>query len=131
MFSHDKVVSFETVDTFPYFQIRASSALHVKLGSPHIDEVKKYCVVTPCITVEAHRCFGGTYCPHLHCRRVSQASNHAEADMNQSLGLVTCLAYSSTLKMEAVCCSETSVNFCWTSWCHITEYSTLKMNENY
>lgn len=32
-----------------------------------------------------------------------------------------CLDYSLTLNMEAVCFSETSVNFYWTAWRHISE----------
>jgi hypothetical protein len=39
--------------------------------------------------------------------------------------LVSCLAYSSTLKMEAICCSETSVDFQWTTWRYMPEVSTL------
>jgi hypothetical protein len=38
--------------------------------------------------------------------------------------LVSYLAYSSTLKMEAVCNSE-PVDFCWTTLCHILEARTL------
>jgi hypothetical protein len=37
--------------------------------------------------------------------------------------LVTCLAYSSTLKMETV--HEISVNFYWATLCHIPEDGTL------
>jgi hypothetical protein len=33
--------------------------------------------------------------------------------------------YSSTLKLEAVCPSETQVNFYWTTWHNITEDSNL------
>jgi hypothetical protein len=35
--------------------------------------------------------------------------------------LVSCLAYSSTLMMEAACSSETSVDFQWTTQCYIPE----------
>jgi hypothetical protein len=41
--------------------------------------------------------------------------------------LVAWLAYSFTLKMEAVCSSKTSVNFCWATQCNIPEHSTLHM----
>lgn len=40
--------------------------------------------------------------------------------------LVACLIYSLTLKMEAVSSSATLVNFYWTTWCHIPEYSILQ-----
>jgi hypothetical protein len=33
--------------------------------------------------------------------------------------LASCFAYSSTLKMEATCSSETSVDFLWTTWFYI------------
>jgi hypothetical protein len=38
---------------------------------------------------------------------------------------VSCLAYSSTLKMEATFFSEASVNFQWTTRCYITEGRTV------
>jgi hypothetical protein len=41
---------------------------------------------------------------------------------------VSCLAYSSTLKMEAKCSSETSVDFQRTTRSYIPEYRTLYMN---
>jgi hypothetical protein len=39
--------------------------------------------------------------------------------------LVSCSAYSSTLKMEAICSSYTSVDFQWAAWYYIREDSTL------
>jgi hypothetical protein len=42
--------------------------------------------------------------------------------------LVSCLAYSSTLKIEATCSSETSVHFQWTTWHYISEHRTLHNN---
>jgi hypothetical protein len=39
--------------------------------------------------------------------------------------LSTCLTCSSALKIEAVCSSETLVNFYWITWCYITEDTTL------
>jgi hypothetical protein len=41
------------------------------------------------------------------------------------LFIVVYLAYYSTLKLEVVCSSETSVNFYRTERCHISEISTL------
>jgi hypothetical protein len=35
--------------------------------------------------------------------------------------LVVCLSYCSVLKKGIVCSFETSVNFFWTTWCHIPE----------
>jgi hypothetical protein len=42
------------------------------------------------------------------------------------LTLVSLLAYSSTLKMEATCSFETSVDFQWTIRCYIPEDTTLQ-----
>jgi hypothetical protein len=39
--------------------------------------------------------------------------------------LVSCLAYSSTLKTEATFSSETSADFQWTSWRYIPEDRTI------
>jgi hypothetical protein len=41
--------------------------------------------------------------------------------------LVSCSAYNSTLKMEATCSSETSVDIQRTTWRYIPEYSTLQL----
>jgi hypothetical protein len=40
--------------------------------------------------------------------------------------LVSCSAYSSTLKMEAICSSETSVDIQQPTWRYIPEDSTLQ-----
>jgi hypothetical protein len=39
--------------------------------------------------------------------------------------LVSCSAYSATLKMEAICCSEMLVDIQWTTWHYIVENSIL------
>jgi hypothetical protein len=39
-----------------------------------------------------------------------------------------CLAYCSTIQMEALCSSETSLNFYITTWRHIPEAGTLRNN---
>jgi hypothetical protein len=39
--------------------------------------------------------------------------------------LVSCLAYSLTLKMEVICSSDTSIDIQWTTWCYIPDESTL------
>jgi hypothetical protein len=43
-----------------------------------------------------------------------------------AITLVSCLSYSSTLKIEATCSSEASVNFQRTTWRYFTEDRTLK-----
>jgi hypothetical protein len=42
--------------------------------------------------------------------------------------LVSCLGYFLTLKMEAICSSETSVDFQRTTQCYIPQCSTLLIN---
>jgi hypothetical protein len=42
--------------------------------------------------------------------------------------LVSCLSYTSTLKMEATCSSETVVDFRQITWCNIPEDRTLQSN---
>jgi hypothetical protein len=44
---------------------------------------------------------------------------------NPASMLVSCLAYSSTLKMEAICFSKMSVDFQHTTWPYAPEDSTL------
>jgi hypothetical protein len=40
---------------------------------------------------------------------------------------VSCLAYFFTLKLEAICSSETLVDFQWATWHYIPEDSTVKL----
>jgi hypothetical protein len=47
------------------------------------------------------------------------------AQFATSLMLVSCLAYSLTLKMEATRSSKMLVDFQWITWCYIPEESTL------
>jgi hypothetical protein len=63
--------------------------------------------ITPCSPLKVNRRFGGTYGLHIQGPKLSQARNQREAGSKQSY----CLAYSSTLKMEATCSSETSIDF--------------------
>jgi hypothetical protein len=61
--------------------------------------------VMTCSPLQINRCFGGTYHLHIQDRRISEAV-HAICFM-----LVSCVAYSLTLKMEAIYFPETSVEF--------------------
>jgi hypothetical protein len=70
--------------------------------------------ITPCSPLRVNRRFGGIY--RLHT---------AELCLPPAFTLVSCSAYSSTLKMEAICFSETSVDFQRTTWRYIQEDSTL------
>jgi hypothetical protein len=66
-----------------------------------------FCDVTPWSPVEVHQRFGGTNCLHLQGCRVSQANKRTVQLANCFCWFLACLPFSSTLKMEAMCCSET------------------------
>jgi hypothetical protein len=67
--------------------------------------------------------------PHslLHHGSLSGSCCHVVHVLPQSSDLKSKLSntHSSTLEMAAVCSAKTSVNFCWTTWLHIPEISTL------
>jgi predicted ATP-binding protein involved in virulence len=65
-------------------------------------------VITPCSPLKVNRYFGGICRLRLQGKRIRQARNQHETDSNL---LPACLAYYSTLKMEAICFSEMSVDF--------------------
>jgi hypothetical protein len=44
--------------------------------------------------------------------------------------LASCLSYSLTLEMEAICSSEKLVNFYWTAWHSIPDDSTSSQPDN-
>lgn len=95
--------------------------------------------VTPSSLVETHQHFGGTYCIHLQGWWVGQWSNQQEEPLPEYMMsilddstlhghhcgrlclLVTCLAHSLTLKVEA----GKSSQILWTSTSHTKRYSSL------
>jgi hypothetical protein len=82
-------------------------------------------VIALCTPLKVNRRFGGTYRLHLQGGRISQARNHL--CFPPAFILVSCFAYFSTLKMEATCASETSVDFQRTTRRYIPEDSTLQV----
>jgi hypothetical protein len=72
----------------------------------------------PCSLLEVNQHFKGTCHLHLQVQRISQARNQPEAGSKHCFMLVSCLAYSSILKMEVICSSEVLTDFQQT-----TEYS--------
>jgi hypothetical protein len=67
---------------------------------------------TPCSPLKVNRRFGGTCRFYLKGLRTSQAETSVEqVAITARLTLVSCLAIFSTLQMEMICISETSVNF--------------------
>jgi hypothetical protein len=71
--------------------------------------------------VKDNQHFGGTYQLHLQSQRARQARNQHEVGSN----------YSSALKMEATCFSETSVKFHWTTWYYIPQDRAFKVIFNF
>jgi hypothetical protein len=60
--------------------------------------------ITPCSPLKLTRRFGVTYRVHIQGRRINQRESRWQ------FTLVTCSAYFSTLKMEAICSSKASVD---------------------
>jgi hypothetical protein len=81
--------------------------------------------ITPCSPLKVNRRFGEKRRLHLQGRRVSQKINLSEALLATCLTLLYRLTYSSTVKMEAICSSETSVDFQRTTRRYIPEDRTL------
>jgi hypothetical protein len=71
--------------------------------------------ITACSPLNVNRCFRGTCCLRLHAT---------------CFMLVLCMAYSSTLKKEETCPSETSFDFQRTTWRYIPEDRTLNKYNN-
>jgi hypothetical protein len=86
--------------------------------------------ITPCIPLSVRRRFGGTYRLHLQGRNHKLSKKpavRAEFCLPPGFTLVSCSAYSSTLKMMATSSSETSVDFQRTTWRYIPEGCTLRI----
>jgi hypothetical protein len=86
------------------------------IGGTHSGACEGYhhLVVTSSSSVEVHQCFGEAYRLRPQGRRISQAINEQNAGSKCSVCCLVladfCLAYFQTLKMEAICSSETSVD---------------------
>jgi hypothetical protein len=76
-----------------------------------------FCVIAPCSLLKVNRRFGGVCRLHLKDRIIIQKRKQRENGW-QAFTLVYCLAYYSTLKMEATYFSE---SLCWPS----TDYTAL------
>jgi hypothetical protein len=74
--------------------------------------------ITSCSPLKVNGSFGGTCRLHLQGRKVSWERNQRES-LSPAFTLVSCSAYSSALKMEAICSSETTGDFKRTTWRYI------------
>jgi hypothetical protein len=77
--------------------------------------------ITPCSPLKVNRRFGGTHRLHLQGR-----TNRAKKPAWKQVASRSCSAYSSTLKMEAICSSETSVGSRRTAGRYIPEERSLQ-----
>jgi hypothetical protein len=75
--------------------------------------------ITPYSSLNVNQRFGGTYCLHLQGQRISWARSQHESRWQAEALLVSCLAYSSTLKMEPICSFRTLVDIHQTTWDYI------------
>jgi hypothetical protein len=84
--------------------------------------------ITPCSPLKVNQHFGGTYSLQLQGRRISLARNQRGSgwQAKPASTLVSCSAYSSTLKMEVICYSETSVDFQRTTQRYIQKIGLFK-----
>jgi hypothetical protein len=104
------------IGTLTQFQIFSRSILNSCCSwGAHSDDHEEYYLwdITPCSHREVHRRFEEIYCMHLQEWRVSQARSQQETNSKQ------------TMNMEAVCSSETSMNFYRTTRRKISGDSTL------
>jgi hypothetical protein len=74
--------------------------------------------IMPCSPLKVNRRFGRTFCLHLQGRRISRKTNQRESRWQAEF-------YPPTLKMEAICSSETSVDFQRITRRYIPEDSTF------
>jgi hypothetical protein len=75
-----------------------------------------------CSPLIVNRCYGEICRLHLQGRIISQAAF-------ATFFVVSYLAYSSTLTMEAICSSETPAGFQWTTRSYIPEHRAFHGNE--
>jgi hypothetical protein len=67
--------------------------------------------ITPCSRLKVDWRFRGTCLLRLHGRRISQERNQRGCSYQGAFTLVSYFAYTSTLKMEKTCSSETPVDY--------------------
>jgi hypothetical protein len=63
----------------------------------------------------------GSYVAWASMLFLSTVSHHPSSRKKSFCMPLACASFTSALKMESVCSSETSVNFNQTAWCHIPE----------
>jgi hypothetical protein len=80
----------------------------------------------PCSPLKVNRRFGGICRFHLQCLTLKKKESRLlQAVLATYFSLIYCLAFSFTLKTEAICSSETYVNFQRTTRNYIPEDNAL------
>jgi hypothetical protein len=103
--------SFLSDDRTKYFQV-VFLPIQTRFTQQDFTESIIFWDITPWTPLKVNRRFGGTYRLHLQSRKISRARNQRSV-------------YFPTLKMEAICLSETSVDFQRTARRYIPEVCTL------
>jgi hypothetical protein len=110
--------------------VRTRTRLSCRIWGSHCNGYYIVWGIMSCSPLKVNQHFGGTYRLHLQGRRIRQARNQREsrcfASLPPAFTLVSSSAHCSTLKMEAICSSEKSVDFQQTTWHYIPEHSTLQ-----
>jgi hypothetical protein len=81
----------------------------------------------PCSPLKASQRFAGTYRFHLQVQRKNQARNWSKnkRSLSPAFTPVSCLTYSSALKMEAIYSSEVSADFQFNTLRYVPEDTIL------
>lgn len=106
------------VHTLPSYIFMVILSLIFDASKPSSSEMRWQALQMLCSIVKVIWNFRETNHFHVHVKRVSQVRNHHAA-------CFSCLAFSSVLKVEAVCFSEMSVGFHQTTQCYISEDRTF------
>jgi hypothetical protein len=86
--------------------------LEVKAAAQYMQKSSIFWDITPFSLLKVNQRFGGACRLHVQDQIISQARDQQAASKAVTcFGLASCLAYSSTVKMEAALSSETSVDF--------------------
>jgi hypothetical protein len=126
--SHQHKILWKSVQPVSSFYLAYTNCVltHCLPSSRTHNVMKSYILrdITPCIPLKINRRFAVTNRLSLQHRIISQARNWVSLLATCCI-LISCLAYSSTMKMEATCLSETSLDFQRTTRSYIPEDRTL------
>jgi hypothetical protein len=118
--STGKTLPFSTICHHPLLILIYSVLLQISEKQVVLTNIRKVLTVfwdiMLCSPLQVSQCFRGTYCLCPQGQRMSWARYQCEKRWQAES---SCWAYSSTLKMEAICSSKTSGDFQWTTWLYM------------